>query len=81
MDDGGVVFSLSGRIEAERVAELLRLLASEAADHRTVLDLQGIDLVDRETVKFLAQCAEDGITFENCPAYIREWIVRETDGK
>ena len=77
MEEGVVVFALSGRIEAERVAELQCLLASEGADHRIVLDLEGIDLVDRDTVKFLARCRTDGIRLEHCPAYIREWILRE----
>ena len=81
MDDGAVVFTLSGRIEGERVAELQNLLASEPASHRIVLDLREIDLVDRDTVSFLARCAAEGIKLEGCPAYIREWIVRETDGK
>jgi hypothetical protein len=26
---------------------------------------------------FLARCEENGIRVENCPAYIREWILRE----
>ena len=34
-----VVFALSGRIEAEDVAELRRLFRSEAEDHSFVLDL------------------------------------------
>jgi anti-anti-sigma regulatory factor len=76
-----VVFTLSGRIEGERVAELQNLLASEPKSHRIVLDLREIDLVDRHTVRFLARCAAEGIKLEGCPAYIREWIVRETDGK
>jgi len=79
VDEGVVVFCLSGRIDVERVAELQTLLASEAGEHRIVLDLRGIDLVDRDTVKFLARCAADGIQLEHCPAYIREWINRETD--
>jgi anti-anti-sigma regulatory factor len=80
-DGDVVVFALSGRIEGDRVAELQCLLASEAADHRIVLDLQEVDLVDRDTVRFLARCAADGIQLEHCPAYIREWIAGETDGK
>ncbi len=76
-----VVFALSGRIDGERVAELESLLASEAANQRIVLDLQEIDIVDRDTVRFLARCVADGIQLEHCPAYIREWIMRETDGK
>ena len=72
-----VVFTLSGRIEGERVAELQNLLASEPANHRIVLDLYEIDLVDRDTVRFLARCVANGIRLDHCPAYIREWIVKE----
>jgi len=80
-DGDMVVFALSGRIERGRVAELQRLLTSEASNHRIVLDLEGVDLVDQATVRFLAACAATGIQLEHCPAYIREWIVRERDGK
>ncbi len=76
-DGDAVVFALSGRIERERVAELQNLLASEPASHCVVLDLRGIDLVDRDTVRFLARCAAGGIRLDHCPPYIREWIVRE----
>ncbi len=78
MEEDAVVFSLSGRIEGERVEELQNLLACELAGHRIVLDLREIDLVDRDTLRFLARCAADGFQLEQCPAYIREWIVRET---
>ena len=79
--DGDVVtFALSGRIDVEQVTELQRLLESEAADHRIVLVLDEVDLVDREAVRFLASCAAVGIQLEQCPAYICEWMVRESDG-
>ncbi len=76
-DGDVVVFTLSGRIDVERVAELRSLFASEAANHRIVLDLQEVDLVDRDAVRFLARCVADGIQLDHCPPYIREWIVRE----
>jgi hypothetical protein len=75
--NGKVVFTLSGRIEAEDVAELQRLFALERGDDQLVLDLKDVTLVDRDAVKFLALCEADSITLENCPAYIREWIERE----
>jgi anti-anti-sigma regulatory factor len=78
---GVVVFTLSGRIGGERVAELQSLFASEAGDHRIVLDLEEVNLVDQDAVRFLARCAANGIRLEPCPAYIREWIVRESDGE
>jgi len=74
-----VIFSLSGRIEMEDVAELQRLF--EAEDHNVIMNLKEVTLVDRDAVRFLARCEADSIKLENCPAYIREWIVREMDQK
>jgi anti-anti-sigma regulatory factor len=75
--NGKVVFTVSGRIEEEDVAELQRLIALEASDLRVILDLEGVTLVDRNAVTFLARCEAERIQLENCPAYIREWIERE----
>ena len=72
-----VAFTLSGRIRAEEVAELQRLFDVEGEDRCIVLDLKEVKLVDRDAVRFLARCIVNGIQLENCPAYIREWIVRE----
>jgi anti-anti-sigma regulatory factor len=72
-----VVFALSGRIKAARLAELQKLLESEADDHSLVLDLHEVKLVDRDVVSFLASCEAKGVNIANCPAYIREWIERE----
>jgi anti-anti-sigma regulatory factor len=72
-----VVFTLSGRIQGAQVAELQRLFALEAAGVSLVLDLHEVELVDRQAVRFLAQCEAEGITLVHCPAYIREWIERE----
>jgi anti-anti-sigma regulatory factor len=78
--NGKIVFTLSGRIEVEDVAELQRLLALELADRNLALDLADVILVDRDAVKFLAHCQADSIELENCPPYIREWIQREKGG-
>ena len=71
------VFTLSGRMEAEQVAELKDLFDK---DYRSIiLDLQEMRLADRDAVKFLRSCERDGMKLENCPAYIREWMDREKD--
>ena len=75
------VYTLSGRMSAENLAELKTLLESEAQDRRKVLDLKDLTLVDREAVSFLERCEADGIKLSNCPAYIREWITRERRGR
>jgi len=72
----GAIFSLCGRIDAKEVPELQRLMAAEGQKY-VVLDLKEVKLIDREALRFLASCKENGIKVENCPAYIREWILRE----
>jgi hypothetical protein len=75
--NGKVVFILSGRIAAEDVAELQRLFASESKDHHLALDLKDVTLVDPDAVKSLSRWEDEGIEFQNCPPYVREWIERE----
>jgi len=70
-------FFLSGRISGEELAELQRVFKAEVQDHRIVLDLKEVKLVNLDAVRFLAHCEENGIQLKNCPAYIREWILRE----
>ena len=74
---GFTVFSLSGRIDAEQVEELTELFDTDY--RRIILDLQELRLADRDAVKFRRDCEADGMTLENCPAYVREWIDREED--
>jgi hypothetical protein len=69
-------FTLFGQIDGKELPELQRLLLSEERKY-VVLDIKEVDLVDREALKFLAHCKVNGIRVENCPAYIREWIMRE----
>ena len=77
--NGKALFTLSGRIETEDIAELQRLFALEIVDRLLAMDLKDVTLVDRDAVKYLARCEADGIKLENCPAYIREWIGKEQD--
>ena len=71
------VLKVIGRMAAENVAELEALFASEAKGQRIVLDLKDLTLVDRDAVSFLRRCESDSIGLKNCPAYVREWILRE----
>src|SRR5262249_28168137 len=75
--NGDVVFTLSGRLEADNVSELSTLLAAEPSGSLLVLDLKDVVLVDREIIRFMRASARDGIALRNCPPYIREWIARE----
>jgi anti-anti-sigma regulatory factor len=74
-----IVFTLTGRIQAEQVSELQTLVHSELPDHRLVVDLTAVKLVDRDAVRFLEQIEAQGARLRNCSAFIREWILRERD--
>jgi len=68
---------LSGRIEAEHLPELRRLLDAEERGCPVILDLGEVKLVDHDAVRFLAECAAAGATLQGCAVYVREWITRE----
>jgi hypothetical protein len=44
---------------------------------RVALDLEEVDLVDVEGVRFLNACEAERIPVLHCSPYIREWILRE----
>jgi anti-anti-sigma regulatory factor len=72
--NGEVVIKLSGRMAAENLGELEKLISAEGDGRRIVLDLKDLKLVDHDAVSFLRRCEADSIELKNCPAYIREWI-------
>ena len=71
-----VVFSLSGRIDIEHIADLEALIRAEGRDRRIILDLKDMTLTGQDGIVFLAECEEAGIALLNCDPYIREWITR-----
>lgn len=73
----GTTIKLIGRIRSEYLADLKEQIAASAPD--IVLDLNEVTLVDADVVRFLGICESQAIRLENCSAYVREWIVLETD--
>ncbi len=43
------------------------------------LDLEEVDLVDVDGVRFLNECESTGISILRCSPYIREWMLRERE--
>jgi hypothetical protein len=72
-----LIFTLTGRMNAEHVAQLKTLFKSECGTRQIVLDLKDLTLVDRDAVRFLERCEAGGIKLKNCLDYIRELITRE----
>lgn len=74
----GIVFGLSGEMDAEHAARLESLIGD--APYRSVLlDLKEVTFVAREAVRFLARAEARGVRIANCPGYVRSWIAAERD--
>ena len=78
--NGEVLFTLSGRIDKEHIAELETLIAAEGNDRRVVLDLRDMTLTGQDGINFLARCEAADIALVNCDPYVREWITRQRTG-
>ena len=74
--NGEVVFTLSGQMEEEHIAELETIIRTEASGRPIILDLKDLTLVGRDAISFLERCEADSITLKNCAGYVREWITR-----
>ena len=70
-----VVVYISGRISGEDVDTLRAFLEQEGKI--VAIDLKEVFLVDREAVRLRAPSETDGTELSNCPAYVREWVMRE----
>jgi hypothetical protein len=79
-EKGKVVFTLSGQMDEEAIAGLQSLIRSEATGRRIALDLRDLTLVNEDGVIFLERRESNGITLENCPGYVRDWITRQRRG-
>ena len=68
---------LIGRMQAEHLAELEKQIRESGSE--IVIDMEELDLVDVQVVRFLGACEAQGITLINCSPYIRDWIGKERD--
>jgi hypothetical protein len=79
-ENGEVVFTVSGQIDKEHIAELEALMAAEGKDRRIILDLKDMTLTGEDGIAFLARCEAAGIELANCDPYVREWITIHNKG-
>ena len=75
-----MVFTVSGQIHEEHIAELEALIAAELKDRRIIIDLKDMTLTGQDGIAFLARCEAGGIALENCDPYVREWITIHNNG-
>jgi len=76
-DDQGTTIRLIGRMRAEDLSDLEKQIRE--SESRIVLDLEELDFIDVEAVRFLGMCETQGVTLLNCSPYIRHWIGKERD--
>jgi hypothetical protein len=66
---------LSGEFRSEHVDQVKTEI--ERGGPRAALDLEEVDLVDVEGIRFLNACKAEGIPMLHCSPYIRKWMLRE----
>jgi hypothetical protein len=66
---------LSGELRAEHLHQLEAEI--EHAGPRVALDLEELDLVDIDAVRFLNGCVAEGVSILHGSRYITEWMLRE----
>ena len=66
---------LSGQLRSEHLDQLKSEV--ERGGPRVALDLEELDLVDIEGVRFLNACASAGVSIVHRSPYIREWMLQE----
>jgi hypothetical protein len=76
-DHRGTTIRLIGRMRAEHLSELEEQIRE--SESKIVLDLEELNLVDVEAVRFLGMYETQGVTLLNCSPYIRDWIGKERD--
>jgi anti-anti-sigma regulatory factor len=76
-DGHSTTIRLIGRMRAEHLSELEKQI--RGSESKIVLDLEELNLVDVEAIRFLGMCETQGVTLLNCSPYIRDWIGKERD--
>ena len=76
-DSGGCVnkWRLSGRIQSDQIPSIVSEMDCDCPNK--ILDLSEVTLVDLGVVRFLIACEDEGVELVECPAYVREWMLRE----
>jgi hypothetical protein len=69
------------RLSGELRSEHLRQVKAEMEDcgSLSVLDVEEVDLIDIEAIRFLNSCEARGVSVRNASAYIRAWMMQERE--
>jgi hypothetical protein len=67
-----------GEFRVEHIDQVKAELSTSGT--QVALDLDEVDLLDVECVRFLNKCQAEGISMLRCSPYIKEWMLRERKG-
>ena len=71
----GTRIRLTGELRSEHLGDVLAEIGHRGPG--VTLDLDEVDLVDIDAVRFLNACEAQGVEVVNCLPYIREWMFQE----
>jgi hypothetical protein len=72
---GGTRVRLSGGFRVEQIGQVRAEI--DSCDQPVAVDLEEVDLVDVDAIRFLNTCEAGGVRMLHRSAYIREWMLRE----
>ena len=75
----GIRIRLSGELRNEQLNDLRTEILGGGP--QVTLDLDELNLVDIDAVRFLNACGAQGVKIVNRSPYIREWMYRERNQK
>jgi hypothetical protein len=70
----GTRIRLSGELRSDHIDQVKAEIERNGS---TSLDLEEVDLVGVEGIRFLNTCKAEGIPLLHCSPYIQEWMLRE----
>jgi hypothetical protein len=73
--EGRTRIALSGQLRSDDLDQLKSEI--ERCSSLSALDLQEVDLVDVDGIRFLNECEAAGISVLQSSPYVREWMQRE----
>jgi ABC-type transporter Mla MlaB component len=70
---------LIGELRHEQLNEVRTEI--ERSGPQVILDLDELDLVDVDAIRFLNDCEAQNVKVVNCSAFLREWMFQERESE
>jgi hypothetical protein len=71
----GTRIRLSGELRSEQLSDVRTEIQRDG--QQVTLDLDELNLLDLDAVRFLNACEAQNVQLVNCSPYVREWMSQE----